>query len=88
MGSPPFGIPRVIKLLEDNLDDVKGAYRLGVKDLTVDSDEILDIPSGVEFAVNNLTINGRMRVKGTLDIYGDLDVIGKLDVIGEVNVGV
>jgi len=70
------------------LDNVKGAWRLGVKDLTVDADEILDIASGAEFAVKDLTVNGRMRVKGVLDVYGDLDVAGRLDVIGEVNVGV
>jgi len=70
------------------LDDVKGAWRLGVEDLTVNSDEILNIASGEELAVNNLTIEGRMTVKGVLDAYGDLDVVGELDVIGEVNVGV
>jgi len=75
-------------LLEALIDNVKGAWRLGVKDLTVNSDEILNIASGEEFAVNNLTVNGRMRVKGVLDICGDLDVVGELDVIGEVNVGV
>jgi len=75
-------------LLEALIDNVKGAWRLGVKDLTVNSDEILNIASGEEFAVNNLTINGRMRVKGVLDICGDLDVVGEIDVIGEVNVGV
>jgi len=75
-------------LLEALIDNVKGAWRLGVKDLTVNSDEILNIASGEEFAVNNLTVNGRMRVKGVLDIFGDLDVIGEIDVIGEVNVGV
>ena len=75
-------------LLEALIDNVKGAWRLGAKDLTVNSDEILNIASGEEFSVNNLTINGRMRVKGVLDICGDLDVIGEIDVIGEVNVGV
>jgi len=70
------------------LDNVKGAWRLGVEDLTVESDEILDIASGEEFAVNNLMISGRLRVKGVLDAYGDLDVVGELDVIGEINVGV
>ena len=75
-------------LLEALLDNVKGAWRLGVKDLAINSDEILNIASGEEFAVNNLTINGRMRVKGVLDVFGDLDVVGELDVIGEVNVGV
>jgi len=73
---------------EELADNVKGAWRLGVKNLAVRASEILDIPSGEEFAVNNLKINGRMRVKGTLDVYGDLNVVGKLDVIGEVNVGV
>jgi len=73
---------------EKLLDDAKGAWRLGVKDLTVDADEILDVASGAEFAVKDLTISGRMRVKGVLDVYGDLDVVGRLDVIGEVNVGV
>jgi len=70
------------------LDDLKGAYRLGAKDLTVDSDEILNVASGVEIGVKNLTIKGRVRVKGILDVFGDLDVIGELDVLGEVNVGV
>lgn len=70
------------------LDNVKGAWRLGVKDLTVKSDEALNIASGEEFAVNNLTVNGRVRVKGVLDVYGDLDVSGRLDILGEVNVGV
>lgn len=75
-------------LLEALIDNVKGAWRLGVRDLTVDLGEILNVASGEEFAVNNLTVNGRMRVKGVLDICGDLDVIGEIDVIGEVNVGV
>jgi len=75
-------------LLDALINNVKGAWRLGVKDLIVNSDEILNIASGEEFAVNNLTINGRMRVKGVLDVCGDLDVVGELDVIGEVNVGV
>jgi len=75
-------------LLDALINNVKGAWRLGVKDLTVESDETLNIASGEEFAVNNLTINGRLRVKGVLDAYGDLDVVGELDVIGEINVGV
>jgi len=70
------------------LDNVKGAWRLGVKDLTVETDEKLNIASGEELAVDNLTIKGRMRVKGVLDAFKDLNVIGHLDIIGEVNVGV
>jgi len=63
-------------------------WRLIVEDLTINSDEVFNVASGVEFAVNNLTINGRIRVKGILDVYGDLDVVSRLDVIGEINVGV
>ena len=75
-------------LLDAMLNNVKGAWRLGVKDLTVSSGEILCVPSGMEVAFLNLTVYGRMTVKGVLDVYGDLDVVGRLDVIGEVNVGV
>ena len=75
-------------LLDALIDNVKGAWRLGVKALSVALDEILNVPSGIEVAFLNPVIYGRMTVKGVLDAYGDLDVIGQLDVWGEVNVGV
>ena len=68
--------------------DIKEDWCLGVKDLTVESDEKLNIASGEELAVDELTIKGRMRVKGGLDVFKDLNVIGTIDVLGEVNVGV
>ncbi len=68
--------------------DIKGEWCLGVKDLTVESDEKLNIASGEELAVDELTIKGRMRVKGVVDVFKDLNVIGTIDVLGEVNVGV
>ena len=54
------------------LDDVKGAYRLGVKDLTVNSDEIIDVPSGVEVSFNNMDIAGRYSNYGVTRCYGTL----------------
>jgi hypothetical protein len=70
------------------LNDVKGAWRLGVKSLTVESDEILSVASGIEVSFLDVVIYGRMTVKGVMDVYEDLDVASELDVIGEVNVGV
>ena len=54
------------------LNDVKGAWRLGVKDLTVNSDEIIDIPSGVEVSFNNMDIAGRYSNYGVTRCYGTL----------------
>jgi hypothetical protein len=76
--------PRVLETLRKALGEVW----LGVKSLTVESGEILSVPSGTEVAFRNVTIYGRMTIKGVIDVYGDLDVAGEFDVIGEVNVGV
>jgi len=54
------------------LNDIKGAYRLGVKDLTVNSDEIIDVPSGVEISFNNMDVAGRYSNYGVTRCYGTL----------------
>ena len=54
------------------LDNVKGAWRLGVKDLTVNSDEAVDVPSGIEASFNNMDIAGKYHNYGVTRCYGTL----------------
>ena len=80
------------KMKFDAQDYIKISERPKVEvfDEVVDENEILNIPSGIETGVNNLTVKGRMRVKGSIDVFGDIDIQGTLDIVGsgEVNLGV
>ena len=76
------------KVMGADLDNVKGANRLGVKNLLVGEKEILNVPSGEEVAFDYVVIDGRMRVVGIMDVFDALDVRGRLDVLGRVDVGV
>jgi len=59
-------------LLEALIDNVKGAWRLGVKDLTVNSDEVIEVPSGIEVSFNNMDIAGKYHNYSVTRCYGTL----------------
>ncbi len=69
----------------NNLLNIKEQRYLGVLDLTINSDEVLDVPSGREVAFKSLTLNGRLFIHGTCRIYSNIFYIGegiRLDVCG------
>jgi len=77
----------VLKDIKDILDKPLPPL-LRVHDKTIPTDEIWHVPVDKDIGFDNLTVEGRFRVKGTVDIYGSLNVIGEVDIIGTVNEGV
>ncbi len=63
--------------VENNLLSIKTQRYLGVHDLTIDSGEILDIPSGKEASFKSLTLNGKLYIHGTCRLYSNLVYIGE-----------
>lgn len=61
----------------DNLLNIKEQRYLGVLDLTVDSDEMLDIPSGKEVAFKSITLSGKLFVHGVCRIYDNIIYLGE-----------
>jgi len=73
--------------LDAILDDLKGAYRLGVKDFAVASGEVIFISSGSEVALNNLSIAGVYRNDGLTTVKEALSVTGRLINNGTLEIG-
>jgi len=73
--------------LDANLDDLKGAYRLGVKDFSVASGEVIFISSGSETALNNLSVAGIYRNDGLTTVKEALSVSGRLINHGTLEIG-
>jgi len=61
------------QMINSLLNDVRGAWRLGILDLTLSqTDPMLSIPSGTEFSVGNLTLANKIDVRGELRCYGNV----------------
>jgi len=78
------------KVVRRILEDFTKANVLGVKDFTLRSiDPPLFISSGVEIAVNNLTIESGavIRNRGLLSIKGNLDYDGEIQNEGIIELG-
>lgn len=84
----------VSKLVFDAQNYVKASIRprFEVLDETVGSSETLAVASLDEVSFNNLTVEGRLKVRGMVDVFGDLTVgaNGVIELIGdcELNIGI
>ena len=84
----------VSKLVFDARNYIKASIRpkFEVADETIASSETLAVASLDEASFNNLTVDGRLKVRGMVDVSGDLDIgsAGVIDLIadGEINIGV
>ena len=59
--------------ISDILNDMKGAWRLGVKDLDLlDADPEITVSSGVEVDFMNMNINNKFFNYGTTRCHGNL----------------
>ena len=82
------------KIKFDSQEYIKVSERpkIEVHGETVANGEMVNIPSGIETVVLNISVDGRVRVKGVLEVVGDIDLgaDGMLDIVGdgEVSVGV
>lgn len=75
----------------DNVNYLKISSRhlLEVNDDIVNNSQIFYIPSGIDTAFNNLTVNGKITVAGNLKCFTSLDINGIVDIEanGVVDIG-